>query len=255
VALLIGGEQYLRRQGNHPNAIATQSALASTHQTQTTVANLGLKTCTAALAIGDDATCVPPPPPSFKGTMVLNAPSPDCLPSGVAWRLYNNTNTACSTTDGIELIATTFGTLGCLEATSVTTSNGYASVFVTQGTGSPVLVFRQGLRSSIGTTVVTSTGYFFKVMVTGKVDQFIFYRYDGTGSRTIQTGQIPGQLAAHYVMSVLYIGSTFTLYINGQMIDTETDPGTPAISSGWYGLCVDEGTASFRSAQNQNTAG
>ncbi|PWT78552.1 MAG: hypothetical protein C5B60_01005 [Chloroflexi bacterium] len=265
VALLIGGEQYLNRQGNnHPNAAATQSALASTHQTETAQAaptaipsvtgtigpTLGLKTCTAALAIGDDATCVPPPPPSFAGTSVLDEPSPGCLPSAVAWTPYSDTNKDCSTTDGTKLTATTTGTLGCLEAQSVTTSNGYASVFVTQGSGSPVLVFRQG---ETGTTVLTSTGYFFKV--TAQTDQFVFYRIDATASTVIQHGAIPGQLAAHYVMSVLYTGSAFTFYINGQSIGTATDSGTPAISNGWYGLCVDGGTASFRSAQNRSAAG
>ena len=40
--------------------------------------------------------------------------------------------------------ATTSGQLGCVEAKTVTVADGYASVFVTQGGGNPVLVFRQG---------------------------------------------------------------------------------------------------------------
>ena len=49
-------------------------------------------------------------------------------------------------------------------------------------------------------------------------------------------------------MSVLYTGTTFTFYINGQQIGSATDSNTPAISSGWYGLCVDGGSATFQSA-------
>jgi hypothetical protein len=266
VALLVGGEQYLSRRSDQPNATATQSAIAGTHQTETaqaaptatsnstvtaTVAsNLALPTCTAPLAISDNADCVPAPPASFTGTEVLDEPSPGCVSSSVIWTPYNNTTKECSDTDGTKLTATASGQLGCLEAQAIKTSDGYASVFVTQGTGSPVLVFRQGEIQNSGGTVFSSTGYFFKV--SAQTDQFTFYRVDATGSTTIQTGSIPGQLAAHYVMSVLYTGSTFTFYINGHTIGSATDPATPAISSGWYGLCVEGGEVSFRSAENRS---
>jgi serine/threonine protein kinase len=279
VALLIGGEQYLSKHSGQPTATATQTAIASTHQTETAQAaptatstpavtstaasSLALPTCTSPLAIGDNADCVPAPPSSVTGAVVLNEPSPGCLPSSVTWTPYSNTGKDCSATDGTQLTAKSSGQLGCLEAQQITTSDGYASVFVTQGTGSPVLVFRQGEIQSNGTGVFSSTGYFFKV--TAQTDLFVFYRVDSTGTiTTIRSGGIPGQLAAHFVMSVLYTGSTFTFYINGQPIGSATDsatpgsgtPGTttPAISSGWYGLCVDGGEVSFRSAQNKSAA-
>jgi serine/threonine protein kinase len=271
VALLIGGEQYLNRNGSQPKATATQSALAGTHQTETAQAaptatsiptvtssatsKLALPTCTASLAVSANADCVPAPPPSVTGAIVLNEPSPGCQSSAVIWTPYNDTAKDCSATNGTSLTATTSGTLGCLEAKSITTADGYASVFVTQGTGSPVLVFRQDLIQSNGTGVFSSTGYFFEVLVKGQSDQFVFYRIDATGNTPIRNGVIPGQLAAHFVMSVLYTGSTFTFYINGQTIGSATDSGTPAISSGWYGLCVDGGEVSFRSAQNRSAAG
>jgi serine/threonine protein kinase len=281
VALLIGGEQYLNRHIGQPTATATQSGLTGAQQTETaqaaitatsavtvtatTASTLGLPACTAALAISDNADCVPAPPPSVTGAMVLNEPSPGCVPSGVTWTRYNDTNLDCSATNGTSITATTSGTLGCLEAKSITTSDGYASVFVTEGTGSPVLVFRQDLIPGNGTGVFSSTGYFFEVLIKGQSDQFVFSRIDATGNKTITNGVIPGQLAAHFVMSVLYSGSTFTFYINGRMIGSATDPattgsgtpgsGTPVISSGWYGLCVDGGQVSFRSAQSQKVAG
>jgi tRNA A-37 threonylcarbamoyl transferase component Bud32 len=285
VALLIGGEQYLSNQGSQRNATATQSALAGTRQTETaqaaptatsiptatsaTASKLALPTCTAPLAVSANADCVPAPPPSVTGATVLNEPSPGCLSSAVTWTLYNDSSKDCSATNGTSLTATTSGTLGCLEAKSISMSDGYASVFVTEGTGSPVLVFRQDLIPGNGTGVFTSTGYFFEVLIKGQSDQFVFYRIDATGNTPIQNGEIPGQLAAHFVMSVLYTGSTFTFYINGQAIGSVSDSGTPgsgtpgsgtpgsgatAITSGWYGLCVDGGQVSFRSAQNQKAA-
>jgi hypothetical protein len=271
LALLVGGEQYLSRRSGQPNATATQSAIAGTHQTETAQAaptatstaivtatvssRLGLPTCTAPLAISDNADCVPAPPASFTGTLMLNEPSPGCLASTIIWTAYSNTTKECSATDGTKLTARSSGQLGCLEAQAIKTSDGYASVFVTQGTGSPVLVFRQGEVQISGSPLFNSTGYFFKVSTAAQTDQFTFYRVDATGITPIQTGSIPGQLAAHYVMSVLYTGSTFTFYINGQTIGTAADSATPVISSGWYGLCVDGGEVSFRSAENSSAAG
>jgi serine/threonine protein kinase len=267
IALLIGGEQYLSRQGSQPNPTATQSDQAGAHQTETaeagqtvtptatTTQTLALPTCTSVLAISDNANCIPAPPPSFTGTENLHEPSPGCLPSAVTWTPFDNTNTRCSATNGTTIVATTSGQLGCLEAKSVLTSDGYASVLITRGTGSPVLVFRQGQVPSSGSPVVTSIGYFFEVSATAQGDQYTFYRFDSTGSTPIRNGLIPGQLADHFVMSVLYSGNMFTFYINGQTIGSATDLATPAISNGWYGLCVDGGEASFRSAQNQSAAG
>ncbi len=265
VALLIGGEQFLSHHSTtSPDASSTETAQARIAQTQTPVAPTVTPTtaasgtpvasvlpaCNAPLLISDDANCIPAPPASFIGVSVLDEASPGCGPTTVTWRLYNNTGIACSATNGTQLTATSPTQLGCVEAPQVTTSNGYASVFVTQGSGSPVLVFRQGEEPGQSSTTVTSTGYFFKVSASSKSVQFVFYRIDSSGSTVIQTGTIPGQLAQHFVIGVLYAGNTFNFYINGQHIGTASDSLTPAIASGWYGACVDGGTDSFRSAQD-----
>ncbi|MGO8950885.1 MAG: protein kinase domain-containing protein [Ktedonobacterales bacterium] len=259
IALLVGGEQYLTKHTGQTSAIATatvttlptatpdRSPTAIPSPTVPTIATLA--PCTAALSVSDDANCIPPPPSSVQGTPVLSDSSPGCDTSRTAWTPYNNTTRKCSNVDGTELTATTTGELGCLEAQQNTTTDGYASVFVTQGTGSPVLAFRQDLVPAGSGGTEFSTGYFFEV--SAQNDTFTVYRIDSSNvSTTIVPGAgIPGQLAAHYVMSVLYSGNTFTFYINGQSVGTASDTNTPAISSGWYGLCVDGGTASFRAAQ------
>ena len=212
-----------------------------------------LATCpsTTTLSVTDDATCLPPPPASVQGKVAVDDPWPGCDPSTTAWMKYDNTTTKCSTTDGTELTATAANQLGCLEAQSAIVADGYASAFVTQGSGSPVLVFRQGTSASAGTSVVSSTGYFFEV--SAQNDTYNFYRIDASGTpTTIQTATIPGKLAQHYVMSVLYTANMFTFYINGVQIGSQPDTAAPAIDSGWYGLCVLAGTDGFRSAQNQN---
>ncbi len=268
IALLFGGEQYLShhtaKTGSTSTATATVTAASAT-ATATATATTGpsptaatnslptLATCpsTTTLSVTDDATCLPSPPASVQGKVAVDDPWPGCDPSTTAWMKYDNTTTKCSTTDGTELTATAANQLGCLEAQSAIVADGYASAFVTQGSGSPVLVFRQGTSASAGTSVVSSTGYFFEV--SAQNDTYNFYRIDASGTpTTIQTATIPGKLAQHYVMSVLYTANMFTFYINGVQIGSQPDTAAPAIDSGWYGLCVLAGTDGFRSAQNQN---
>jgi hypothetical protein len=266
LALLIGGTQYLQR--NQANVSATQTAQAQVTQTaQPTVTAtagatatatatgapnpLAVPTCTSPLTISSDANCMPPSP--VQGTQILNDASPGCVSSGVNWTIYANTEKTCSQINGTVLTDTASQSLACLEAQSVTAANGYASVFVTKGSGDPVLVFRQG-ETPGGGTVANSTGYFFKVAPGS--EQFVFYRIDSSGSTILQSGTIPGALAQHFVPGVAYTGTTFTLYINGvQVGSTVTDSHSPAISSGWYGLCVDHngGSASYRSAQETSS--
>jgi serine/threonine protein kinase len=264
VALLFAGQQYLSRTGGshtgHTSGSPTKTASTSPTATATLVTGspsatviAGTPVCSAPLQVSQDANCIPEPPTSFPGTSVLNDPSPLCVNTGVDWKAYTATKTSCPTSGGVQISATSTGQLGCLEAQNVTVADGYASVLVTQGTGDPVLAFRQGFASN--GSVENSTGYFFKVATTSSGSQYIFYRFDSTGSTIIQNPSISGTLAQHYVMSVLYTGTTFTFYINGQQIGTIADSSPNAISSGWYGLCVDGGSATFQSAQNYKAAG
>ena len=259
LALLLVGEQYLARHGggSAPTAVATATkvlvptatigATATTGPTATATSSLALSTCTASLAVSANATCVPAPPSSVTGNAVVNDPSPGCVSTATAWTPYNNTTKNCSSTDGTQLTATAASQLGCLEAQPDVSTDGYASVFVTQGNGTPVLVFRQG-ETGTGATL-SSTGYFFEI--SAQNDTYTFYRIDSSGPTTlVSAAAIPGTLATHFVMSVLYVGNTFTFYINGNNVGTATDTTAPAISKGWYGLCVLEGSSSFRSAQN-----
>jgi serine/threonine protein kinase len=263
VALLFAGQQYLSRSsGSNTGHTSGPTQTASTSPTATPTLVTGSPTatviagtpvCSAPLQISQDANCIPAPPSTFQGSSVLNDPSPLCVSTGVGWKAYANTDTNCPRSGGVLVTATSTGQLGCLEANGITVADGYASVLVTQGTGDPVLAFRQGFINN--GSVENSTGYFFKVATTSSGPQYIFYRIDSTGSSVIQNPSIPGTLARHYVMSVLYIGTTFTFYINGQQIGTITDSSTNAISGGWYGLCVDGGSATFQSAQNYKAAG
>jgi hypothetical protein len=56
-------------------------------------------------------------------------------------------------------------------------------------------------------------------------------------------------------MSVLYTGTTFNFYINGQPIGSATDSNTPTISNGWLGLCADSGSVKFQTAQDYKATG
>jgi hypothetical protein len=261
LALLVGGEQYLSHHNSPgPNAVATDTPVAPTATATATTAPSGtpvasaLTACSAPLQISDDASCIPTPPATVTEPPVLDAASPGCGPSPVTWKLYDNTDINCSATSGTELTATSNKQLGCVDAQQVTSSDGYASIFVTQGSGSPVLAFRQGEEPGQSSTTVTSTGYFFKVSISSQAAQFVFYRIDSSGSTVITNGDVPGQLAQHFVIGVLYSGTTFNFYINGQPIGNATDSLTPAIASGWYGACVDGGTVSFRSGQDYNAS-
>jgi hypothetical protein len=252
VALLVAGEQYLSRHNSPgPTGSATNTVPASTVTATATTPSgtAALPPCTAPLLISDDANCIPVPPSGATQPPVLNESSPDCGPTTVTWNVYNNTTIKCSATNGSELTATSTKNLGCVEAPQVTTADGYASVFVTQGSGSPVLAFRQGEEPGPSSNTVNSTGYFFKVSPSAQGAQYVFYRIDSSGNHVILPGTITSPLAQHFVIGVLYSGTNFNFYINGQPIGSAADSLTPAISSGWYGDCVDGGAVSFRAAQ------
>ncbi|HEV2460883.1 MAG TPA: protein kinase [Ktedonobacterales bacterium] len=260
--------QQQQQQQAHTEATQTAIAQTATARAQPPATATATQTpanifCTQPLQVSDDATCVPlPPSPPFQSTATPLAQdaAPGCDVSTISWTLYGNTQKDCSvaSTDGTVLTATSQQLLGCLDAESVRTADGYVSMLAKGGNGNPVLAFRQSQLSSGGNTF-TAIGYFFKVIPSA--DSFLLYRIDNQGEAPVTSGALPAPLAAHFVMGVLYQGSHFTLYINGQTVGSATDPTAnaqvraapaspaappPALTSGWFGICVDGGAATFR---------
>ena len=268
IAIAGGAALAQQQQQQQAHIEATQTAIArqtATARAQPTATATPTPTafCTQPLQVTDDATCVPlPPSPPFQSTATPLAQdaAPGCDVSTISWTLYGNTQKDCSvaSTDGTVLTATSQQLLGCLDAESVRTADGYVSMLAKGGNGNPVLAFRQSQLSSGGNTF-TAIGYFFKVIPSA--DSFLLYRIDNQGEAPVTSGALPAPLAAHFVMGVLYQGSHFTLYINGQTVGSATDPTAnaqvratpaspaappPALTSGWFGICVDGGAATFR---------
>src|SRR5690348_2396720 len=221
--LLARGQQ----QADEANAAATQTAPAGVAATASPTATVTATSVPAAGAVspcapgttlttGDDATCLPPPP-APAGTLALNDASPSCGSSGITWGKLDNTGTVCPTDGGVEVTATAANTLGCIEAAQPAIADGYASAYVTQGSGSVVLGIRQGQAPGANGTF-TGTGYYVKL--DPAKGQYIVYRVDATGTDNLTTlpGSLSAPLAKHFVLGLLYKGNQLTVYVNDQSV-------------------------------------
>ncbi len=249
VAAAGGGTVLIRQQQDQQNAQATQTAqaalTATAGVTPTATQIASLPQCAPGTTLGEtqDATCVPPPPVSA-GTPLLNATAPTCDASGVAWTVNTNTTKACNGQASTTLTATSTTSLACIEDFNLASGDGYASVYVTNGSGDPVIAIRQA-QVPQGNNQVQITGYYFKVDPGS--GQYLFYKVDSSGAPGTATLQsLQGPLAQHFVLGVLYQGSSFTFYVNGVNVGSASDP---TYTTGGFGLCVDQGATTYRTAQ------
>jgi hypothetical protein len=260
LAAVIAGTLFAhgQQQTDEANAAATQTAQASAAPTasptptSTTAPAVGAVPACApgtTLTTGDDATCLPPPPVQASA-LALNDASANCGSSGATWGKLDNTSFSCPTDGGIQVTATAANTLGCVEAAQPASADGYASVHVTQGSGSVVLGIRQGQAPGANGSF-TGTGYYVKL--DPAKGQYIVYRVDAAGTANLLP--IPGSLstpvAKHFVLGLLYKGNQLTVYVNGQSVGGAiNDTSTKAVTAaGGLALCADGGSVSYRSAQ------
>ncbi|HST89796.1 MAG TPA: serine/threonine-protein kinase [Ktedonobacterales bacterium] len=264
LAAVIAGTLFAhgQQQTDEANAAATQTAQANAAATAAPTATVPASATTTpavgavpacapgtTLTAGDDATCLPPPP-AQASALALNEASPLCPTSAVTWTKLDNTGVSCPTDGGIQVTATAANALGCVEAAQPAVADGYASAYVTQGTGSVVLGIRQGQAPGANGSF-TGTGYYVKLDPTK--GQYIVYRIDAAGTTNLL--QIPGSiavpLAKHFVLGLLYKGNQLTVYVNGHIMGNAiSDPSTRAITTaGGLALCADGGAVGYRSAQ------
>lgn len=262
LAAVIAGTLFAhgQQQTDEANAAATQTAQAGAAATASPTATVTVTTAPAlgavppcapgtTLTAGDDATCLPPPP-AQAGTLALNDASPTCGSSGATWGKLDNTSVSCPTDGGIQVTATAANTLGCVEAAQPAVADGYASAFVTQGSGSVVLGIRQGQAPGANGSF-TGTGYYVKLDPTH--GQYIVYRVDAAGTANLLPvpGSLSAPLARHFVLGLLYKGNQLTVYVNGHIMGSAiSDTSTRAITTaGGLALCADGGSVTYRSAQ------
>ena len=262
LAAVVAGTLFARgqQQADEANAAATRTAQAAATAitsptsiaTATTAPAVGaVPPCApgTTLAAGDDATCLPTPP-AQASALALNDASPTCGSSGATWGKLDNTSVSCPTDGGIEVTATAANTLGCVEAAQPAVADGYASAYVTQGSGSVVLGIRQGQAPGANGSF-TGTGYYVKLDPTH--GQYIVYRIDAAGTTNLLPipGSITAPLARHFVLGLLYKGNQLTVYVNGHIMGGAiSDTSARAITTaGGLALCADGGSVSYRSAQ------
>jgi hypothetical protein len=252
VVAAAGGTFLIRQQQDQQSAQATQTAQAAltatagVTPTATQIASLPQCAPGTTLRVTDDATCVPPPPTSVGTPPLLNATAPTCDASGTNWTLLDNTTKTCNAQVSLSLATTspTVKALACIEDFDLSSGDGYASVYVTSGSGNPVIAIRQA-KVQQGGGAFTVSGYYLKV--DPHAGQYIFNTIDSNGvSNTSSPNSLAGPLAQHFVLGVLYQGHSFTFYVNGVDVGTATDS---TFTTGGFGLCVDQGSATYRTAQ------
>ncbi len=255
VAAAGGGTFLVHQQQDQQNALATQTAqaaltaTANVTPTATQIATLPQCAPGTTLQETEDATCVPPPPVSV-GSPLLNATAPTCDASGTSWTASSDTTKTCDGQASVTLTTSSSASLACIEDFGVSSGDGYASVYVGNGTGDPVIGIRQA-QVAQGNNGFIVTGYYFKV--DPQAGQYLFYKIDSSGQPGTGTlHSLQGPLAAHFVLGVLYQGDSFTFYVNGVDVGNATDA---TYTTGGFGLCVDhqnaatQGSATYRTAQ------
>jgi hypothetical protein len=195
-------------------------------------------------SISDNVT-IPPAPPSGvdANTTLISDPSPFCGQQPTTpWKTSLNAATSCPNggSGGVDLTATTPGSLACIQRTDQTQTDGYVTTIAQPVSGSVVLGFRQGNGNPVGGSTATPgdsfniTGYYFQVDPAAKT--YSIFKVDGNGqSLPVTSGSLSSGLAAHFAVSVLYKGSQITVYINGIQVATTTDT---TYTSGWMALCT-----------------
>ncbi len=233
------------------NANATVTATAGIAVTATDVAAtataaVAFPTATATYGPSSDVTS-PPPAPSEAFQLVFADAAPTCHGAVPAWITDNGTQKSCPANGGVEVVATTANTLGCIEQQANIPADAYISALVTpKNSGLPSILFREGI-----TAQDKGTGYVFQADQTNV--NFLVLRLDPNAtpdSPTIGNGSLQGQPAADFALGVLVQGHGITVYVNGHRLN-DTPIADSTYTSGWLSLCT-TGDAVFRDVQVYN---
>ncbi|WIG60649.1 MAG: hypothetical protein OJF49_003397 [Ktedonobacterales bacterium] len=203
------------------------------------------------LQITDDATCVPLPASVSLSNPLISDVAPTCDTNGsIQWKTADNTTLTCgASASSLTITPTQANTLGCVYAPQPNLAAGYASVLVAPGTnGTAVLGIRQGT-VSLGGGTNQLTGYYLAV----SPSTLTFYKVIDAGGTPqivpLTPAGIPSlDLAAHYVIGVLYNGNSFQLYINGNPVGDPAKDVDKSFSKGWMNLCSQGGPVTFQDA-------
>lgn len=246
--------QQQQQQSAQQTQTAQQTANASAHGTTaaqtavvlTATAVAGQQTpiptaTSTPSAISQDVTTPPPPPAGVDAANPLvSDPSPSCGGGPTTpWEKSLNVSTSCPSGGGVDLTATTQGSLGCIQRKDPTQTDGFITTIAQPVSGSVVLGFRQGEGNAVGSTSTPSsqfniTGYYYQIDPAAKA--YTIYKVDPDGKvLPVTNGSLNGTLAAHFAVSVLYKGNQITPYINGFALPSTTDT---TYTSGWMALCT-----------------
>ncbi len=221
--------------------------------------------CPPGLAQPDasgDMQCLPSPPAGV-GKVVLAEASPSC-PAGAGgaagWQKESFVDVACPSDGGVKITSTPAAgstNLACLDAHGVSATDGFLTVLVTRGTGSVALGFRESLgdSSSSGNNI---TGYYIVLSPGNDPAQLIQYELfqldkQGKSHQVGAIGTFAKPLAPHFALGLQFKGSQFTLYVNGNQVQSFTD--SAIVGAGWVGLCTVQGSSTFKNAELFQLAG
>ncbi len=271
LAGVLGSARLLQGQGG--SGTATQTAVSSTPTpTITASATTGatpvatLPGCPPGLAQPDasgDMQCLPSPPAGV-GKVVLAEASPSC-PAGAGgaagWQKESFVDVACPSDGGVKITSTSAAgptDLACLDARGVSAADGFMTVLVTRGTGRVALGFRESPGDSSGSSGNYITGYYI-VLSPGsdpaQLTQYALFQLDKQG-KSHQVGAIgtfDKPLATHFALGLQFKSSTFTLYVNGNQVQSFSDSAIGG--AGWVGLCALQGGSTFKKMELFQLAG
>jgi len=271
LAGVLGSARLLRGQAD--GGTPTQTAVSSTSTpTITASATIGatpiptLAGCPPGATQPDassDMQCLPSPPAGV-GKVVLAEASPSCpggAGSAAGWVKESFVDVACLSDGGGAKITSTAAAgstnLACLDARGVSTTDGFLMVLVTRGTGSVALGFRESFGDSSGSGN-NITGYYIVLSPGNDPAQLIQYELfqldkQGKSHQVGDSGTFAKPLAPHFALGLQFKGSQFTLYVNGNQVQSFTDSAIG--SAGWAGLCTLQGSSTFKNAELFQLAG
>ncbi|HZC76281.1 MAG TPA: hypothetical protein VE258_00950, partial [Ktedonobacterales bacterium] len=271
LAGVLGSARLLRGQAG--SGTPTQTAISSTATpTITASATIGatavptLAGCTAGGTQPDassDVQCLPSPPAGV-GKVVLAEASPSC-PGGAGgaagWQKESFVDVTCPSDGDVKITSTAAAgstNLACLDARGVSATDGFLTVLVTRGTGSVALGFRESLGDSSGSSGNNITGYYI-VLSPGsdpaQLIQYQLFQLDKQGHSHLvgAIGTFAKPLAPHFALGLQFKGTTFTLYVNGNQVQSFTDSAIGG--AGWVGLCALQGGSTFKNVELFQLAG
>ncbi len=167
---------------------------------------------------------------------------------------------ACPSDGGVKITSTAGAgstNLACLDARGVSATDGFLTVLVTRGTGGVALGFRESLGDSSGSGN-NITGYYIVLSPENDPAQLIQYELfqldkQGHSHPVGANGTFAKPLAPHFALGLQFKGSQFTLYVNGNQVQSFTDSAIGG--AGWVGLCTLQSSSTFKNAELFQLAG